>query len=112
MWARISEIILGIWLLASYFIFSTNAWIDIACGSLVLLFAGLSYVDQLNKMHLLQVVPAGILFYVSYIYPTPWLPFFLQNYILVALCLLMFAIIPSHASDHPRPWQRYLREKK
>jgi hypothetical protein len=24
----------------------------------------------------------------------------------------MLAIIPSHASDHPRPWKKFLREKR
>ena len=112
MWARISEQILAIWLFASYFIFSTGSWHDMTAAFLVILFASLSYIDKLNKMHLLQVIPAGWLFYLGYSYPTPILPFGLQNSILVALMLLMFAIIPSNASDHPRPWKRFLRKER
>ncbi len=100
--------ILGIWLGISHFIFSTQTWSDLAIAFSILFFAMLSYIKILNKFHLLQVIPAGVLLYWGYSYPSPWLPFFMQNYLIVALCLLMFAIIPSHASDHPRPWQRFL----
>lgn len=110
MWARISELILGVWLLISHFIFLTGLWDDIASAFLIFLFASLSYIDKLNKMHLNQVFPAGWLLYLGYSYPTPILPFGFQNYILVALTLLMFALIPSNASDLPRPWRRFLEK--
>lgn len=112
MWARISEIILGVWLFASHFIFSTRLAADFVCSFLILLFALLSYIDRLNKMHLLQVIPAGWLLYLSYTYSTPWLPFFMQNYILIALCLLMFCLVPSRAFDHPRPWRKFLHQSR
>lgn len=112
MWARISELILGLWLILSHFLFITNDWKDLSSAILILLFASLSYIEKLNKMHLLQVLPAGWLLYIGYSYPTYILPFSIQNYILTALTLLMFAIIPSHASDHPRPWKKFLRQEK
>ena len=108
MWARICECVLGIWLILSYFIFSIGS---IGAALFIFLFAALSFIDKLNKMHLLQVFPAAYLLYTAYSYPTPFLPFGLQNYIFIALFLLMFAIIPSHASDHPRPWKWFLRKK-
>ncbi len=111
MWARISEIVLGIWLLASYFIFATGSWHDLAIAFFISLFALLSFRENLNKMHLLQVIPAGWLLYLSYSYPKYILPFGYQNYILIALSLLMFAIIPSNASDHPRPWKKFLQNR-
>lgn len=107
MWARISELILGVWLLLSHCIFSTGIWDDIAIAMIILLLASLSYIDKLNKMHLLQALPAGWLLYLGYSYPTSVLPFGFQNFILTALTLLMFALVPSHASDHPRPWKNY-----
>jgi peptidoglycan/LPS O-acetylase OafA/YrhL len=109
MWARISEILLGLWLFASYLIFKTGHWCDFANGALILIFALLSYKETLNKMHLLQIIPASWLLYLAYSYPTYTLPFGYQNYILVALTLLMFAVIPSRASDHPRPWRKFLQ---
>lgn len=109
MWARICELILGVWLILSYFIFSISS---ITAAFFILLFAALSFIDKLGKTHLLQALPAAYLLYAAYSYPTPLLPFGLQNYILIAFSLLMFAIIPSHASDHPRPWKRFLRRSK
>lgn len=109
MWARICEIILGLWLIASSFIFSPKTLLT---PLFILLFATLSFSDKLNKMHLLQTLPAAYLLYLAYSYPTSDLPFGLQNYILIALSLLMFAVIPSQASDPPRPWQKFLRRSK
>lgn len=111
MWGRISEIILAFWLFISYFIFEYQSIQALICGVLMLLFALLSYAPRLNKMHLFQVVPAGWLLFMGYSYPTPWLPMGLQNYVVVGVLLLMFTIIPSNASDHPRPWKRFLEEK-
>jgi hypothetical protein len=111
-WARISEVILGFWLICSYFLFPTATFYDLGAALLIFLFAGLSWIDRLNKMHLLQIIPASLLFYIAYSYPSSDLPLGLQNSILIALSLLMFAIIPSHASDHPRPWQRFLDKQR
>lgn len=108
MWARVCEIVLGIWLIAGHFIFSTSLSEDLAVAFLIFVFSLLSFIGKLNKMHLLQIVPASWLFYLAFSYPTPWLPFYLQNYILIALCLLVFAIIPSRASEPPRPWKKFL----
>lgn len=115
MWARISEICLAIWLFISRWIFSYGTLSlgieDFLIPAMILLFAALSYIEKLNKMHLLQVIPALWLLWISYTYPTPWLPFGLQNHILTALFVLMLAIIPSHASDHPRPWKKFLKSR-
>lgn len=111
MWARIVELILAIWLFLSHFIFPMQNGKDLIIACLIFLFAALSFIDKLNKMHLLQVLPVFWLLYLAFSYPTPWLPFSLQNYILVALLLLVFAITPSRASEPPRPWRRFLKEK-
>lgn len=108
MWARISEIVLGLWLIFSYFLFSYASWAGPVSGCAMIFFALLSYKDTLNKMHLFQTLPAGLLLYQAYFYPTHLLPMGLQNYIVTALLLLMFTIVPSHASDHPNPWKEFL----
>lgn len=108
MWARISEIVLGIWLLLTPVIFKVEDWAGVYIGPIVILLALMCFYEKINKMHLLQVLPAFWLLYLGYTYPTSTLPFYLQNYILVALTILMFAVIPSNASDHPRPWKRFL----
>lgn len=115
MWARIIEIILAVWLLLSRFLLSYGdlplSFRDFAIPFLVLLFAFLSYIEKLNKMHLLHIIPAAWLLQISFSYPTPWLPFGLQNHILAALLLLTFAIIPSKASEPPRAWKQFFRNK-
>jgi hypothetical protein len=111
MWARFCEIILGTWLFSSHFIFSTKMWIDLALPPFILICSLLSFYEKLNKMHLLQIIPAGWLIFLGYSYPTPWLPFYYQNYILIALSLLVFAIIPSNASEHPRAWKKFLNDR-
>ena len=104
----------AVWLLISRFIFSYGELSlnisDFLIPALILIFACLSFIDKLNKMHVLQVFPAFWLLAISFTYPTPWLPFGLQNHILSALFLFMFAIIPSRAFDPPRPWKRFLKE--
>lgn len=114
MWARITEFLLALWLIASRFFFSYGDlplnFSDFAIPFLIILFAALSYVEKLNKMHLLHIIPSAWLLYISFSYPTPWLPFGLQNHILVALLLLTFAIIPSRASEHPRAWKQFFKE--
>jgi hypothetical protein len=111
MWARVAEILLSFWLVIGHFLFRAETNADLIIAFLVFLFAVLSYKETLNKMHLLQVIPAFWLLWISFSYPTPFLPFGLQNHILVALTLLMFAVIPSHASEHPRPWKKFLRSR-
>jgi hypothetical protein len=108
MWARICELLLGIWLLYSHFLFDYKGKVDLVSTFFILLFASLCFIKRLQKMHLLQIIPASLLFYVSYTYPVVPLPFSLQNFILVGLSLLLFAVIPSHASDHPEPWKKFL----
>lgn len=111
MWARVCEILLGIWLIISHVLFHVPIGLNFGLAILIILFAALSYIPSINKLHLLQVIPAAVLLAKSYIYPSADLPLFMQNDILVGLCLLLFAIIPSHASDHPRSWKRYLNKK-
>ena len=107
MWARISELFLGLWLLLSHFLLSAKSFTDLIAAGLILLFATLSFYEKLNKLHLLEIFPIGWLFYLGYSDPTP--SFAAQNHILVALSLFMFAILPSRASDPPRPWKRFLQ---
>jgi len=112
MWARIAELLFAVWLIVSRLIFSYDDipfWPDCLAAMAIVLFSLLSFIDRLNKMHLLQILPAAWLLYVSYTYPTPWLPSGLQNHIILGLLLLLFAIIPSRASEPPRPWKKELR---
>lgn len=109
MWARIIELLIALWMLISYFLFDYQ-WDHLPVAAAIGIFSLLSYIESLNKMHLFNVLPAFYLLYISYTYPTVPLPFSYQSYILCAFFLLLFAIIPSRASEPPRAWRNYLRE--
>lgn len=116
MWARIVELILSLWLIASPFIFHHKIpflWgSDWICGVLMGLFALLSFVERLSKMHLLNLAAAFWLIGVGYaIQSDPTAPG-LENNILVGILLLMLAIIPSHCTRSPREWEEFLKNKK
>lgn len=111
MWARYFEMGLAFWVCVSYWIFGTKNEGDFLIAAGIIIFAALSFIGKLNKMHLLQVIPAAWLFYEGFIYPEVPLPMELQNKVIIALSLLLFAVIPSRASEHPRPWQRFLENK-
>ena len=105
MWARISEMILGTWLILSHFFFDSPFVLDLTLGALTILISGLCYIDAISKLHLCHPFITAILLSVSYCSSERELPFFLQNYILVGLGLLMFCIIPSRAFEPPKPWR-------
>ena len=111
MWARISEMILGVWIAVSHWIFAYDTGLsNFGIAGLIWILAGVSFFPKWNKMHLLQLVPIGWMLYEGFIYPTPILPFALQNYVVTAFLLLMFAPLPSWAADHPIPWQKFLQD--
>jgi hypothetical protein len=110
MWARVVEFMLGCWLAISPFIFRHPAddrtlWVtDWVSAGLVILFALLSYWPPLKSIHLATLLVALVLVVVgrlsSWEHPPPGA----QNQIVVGLLLLMFALVPSHASHPPPAW--------
>jgi hypothetical protein len=111
MWARVVEFMLGCWLAISPFIFRHPAdnftlWAtDWIAAGLVTLFALLSYWPPLKHIHLATAVVALALVAMgrlsSWEHPPPGA----QNQIVVGLLLLMFALVPSHASRPPAAWR-------
>jgi hypothetical protein len=117
MWARVVEFMLGCWLAISPFIFRHPAddlrlWAtDWIAASLVILFALLSYWPPLKHIHLATAVVALALVAIgrfsSWEHPPPGA----QNQIVIGLLLLMFALVPSHASQPPETWQAELQRQ-
>lgn len=110
MWARVVEIMIGCWLLMSPFIFGHRdedaaQWAtDLACGTATIILAGLAYWHPLRQIHLLTAAIAGWLFvFGRFLAESPSLPA-AQNNMIVGLLLLMFALIPNHASHPPRSY--------
>ncbi len=117
MWPRICDIVLAIWLFLSPFIFNYSdslkmqTYSDFISGFAILFFSVLSFHPKWNKMHLCSLFVAAYLCVLAFLYPTPFLPFYLQSHLILANILFMTAVIPSHASDSPTAWQSYLKEK-
>ena len=107
MWARIIEFIIAIWLISSSRLFYHPAnpdffWVsDLICGAAITVFALFSLKGSLQKLHLCSI---GIALYLvvlgfsSSAFPPPAL---FQNYLILGLLLLMFALVPSSPSLPP-----------
>lgn len=112
MWSRIVEILIGLWLCTSPFLFghshSNLAWWinDIAAGGCVILFALLAFWHPTRRAHLLTLLVAFWLIGFAYYHGLGDAPPASQNHLAVGLLLLMFAVIPNHASDPPVSWAK------
>lgn|SRR5690554_3920072 len=110
MWGRVVEIMTGVWLAVSPFVFGVQSnmtllWIDLAVAMTIWLLSGLSYWHPTRHAHaLILLVSAGLILWGRFavIPPTP----IHQNHIVVGLFLLMMAIIPNDASQPPQPWRQ------
>jgi hypothetical protein len=117
MWGRIIEIMLGLWLVLSPFIFGhypTNQPLwknDFVCGTAIVLLALGSFWHVLRHAHLLHLLVAGWLIGFGYVYGGYPAPPGAQNDIFLGLTLLLFAIIPNEANVPPRPWRRYYQQQ-
>jgi len=114
MWARIVELMLGIWLAISAFVFgyaSENAFLqtsDLVCAALVAVFALGSYRPKMEKIHLLHIGVAAWLIGCAFLRPDPPPAAPYQNYVVTGLLLIMFAVIPSRASQPPHSWEEFM----
>jgi hypothetical protein len=113
MWARVAEVLLACWLGLSPWIFRYPAddrflWVtSFASAVCILFFSLLSYSPQRENAHLLNLVVAAGLIGTGFLgYRSPPPPA-VQNFVTVGLLLLMFAIVPSRASQPPRSWQEF-----
>ena len=112
MWPRTAEVMLGVWLILSPFIFRSTAfvehfvWTDLVAGSAVVLFSLLSFWRRTEWAHFLTAALAlglGLLAYFGWQRPGPPAA---QNEITVAMILLLLAIVPNEATQPPRVWRR------
>lgn len=117
MWPRVVEIMLACWLAISPFIFRYSGemrfyWAnDLVCATLIACFALLSLSRRFDKLHLATLIVCAWLYGVAWFAePSPPSPH-LQNYAVLALLLLIFAIIPSRAGMPPKGWLDYYAEK-
>ncbi len=110
MWGRWCEILCGVWLIASPWVFQPESQIDatlvndVTSGVFIIVLALLSWVPRLRHAHLGNIAVALWLMGFAYFaspYPSPLA---LQNEIFTGLLLLMFALIPNRADIPPLTW--------
>lgn len=117
MWPRICDIILGIWLFLSQFIFTFQDGFpfqrvfDNLSAFAILFFSLLSFHPKWSRMHLWNLLVTAYLIIIPFLYHTPFLPFYLQSHLIIANVLLMTAVIPCRASDSPEEWKIYLNKE-
>ena len=110
MWPRYLEILLGLWLVASPWVFShpesdLRRLNEVATGAAVVALAVASFFRPTRWAHLLTIGVAVWIGAAAYFFePRPGPPG-AQNDITVALLLLMTCILPNEASQPPRPWR-------
>lgn len=113
MWPRVAEIVLAGWLAASPWVFGhaeepsmlrVSDWI---CAGAIAACAAASFNKRFARAHLAELLVAAWLLGFGYFASSEALPA-LQNNILVAMALMMFAIVPSEANRPPRPWREFL----
>lgn len=115
MWARVVEIMLGLWLMASPFIFHyveadrSSLANDLLCGSLAMAFGFLSYWNRMGWAHFLILPVAAWLIAFGYLTGNPAPPQ-AQNQIIAGILLGMFAIIPNRTNELPEAWRKFYNE--
>jgi Na+/melibiose symporter-like transporter len=116
MWPRVTEILIAVWLASSPWIFAAPAESEfflranaLACATLIALFALLSFRTVFGKAHLLTIAVALWMIGVAFAAPDPPPPAPYQNFVVVALLLLMIAVLPSRASEPPKAWRDFYR---
>lgn len=111
MWPRVVELMTGLWLGMSPFVFRQTEAIDrfvavdLSVGTAVVVLSLLSFWSPTAKAHFLTVVLAfglGGLAYAGWERPGPPAA---QNELMVALILLLFAIIPNDCNRPPDSWR-------
>lgn len=118
MWARIVEVMLGVWLALSPFIFRIPTeerflwWNDLFAAAVIVALALTSFKPELERAHLgLLPVAAWLVVSAYWLGSVPPEPAF-QNHVVVGWLLAMFAIIPSRSDTPPRAWERFYLERE
>jgi hypothetical protein len=122
MWGRIVEMMLGLWLVVSPFIFGhypadRPLWLnDLICGAAIFLLAALSFwtlpfCRVLRYAHVDILAVGGWLIGFGYFHGGyPASPGY-QNDILLGLTVILLAIIPNQASQPPPSWRRHFAQQ-
>lgn len=112
MWPRTVELMLGVWLTISPFVFrGTQRWIeysinDAISGGLVIACSLLAFWPPMRRANLGTLVVAAWLVTYGYFSAARPGPPAAQNDIVVGLLLAVFAILPTRANEPPDGWHQ------
>jgi len=118
MWGRIGEIVLGIWLVLSPYVWGSTPFYlerwrsDMISGIAVIVLAVISFwpfrkFEFLSYAHVGSLLVASWVVLFSYVYSGhPAAPGY-QSDLFTGLTLLLFPMIPNHATLPPISWRRY-----
>lgn len=115
MWPRVVEIMLGVWLALSPFVFRhppgvRGYWInDFTCALIIITLSLLSFWHRTRHARLAQLLVAAWLIGFGYLFRSHPAPPALQNDVLVGWLLMMFAIMPNETNLPPVGWREYHR---
>ncbi len=110
MWARTVELMLGLWLLISPFVFGharedVRGWtLDLACGAAIVVLAALGHWRKTRRAHLGQLVIALFLIGHGWWYAGPPAE---ANRLTAGLLLAMLAVVPPDATEPPARWREH-----
>ena len=113
MWARVTELLFGVWLLASPWVFQHAGeaggllLFDIGTGLVLIAVAMHSFVRPLQRYHAIVLVVGVWLIGAAFLSgPHPVSPAH-QNHIIVGFILLMLGIVPNQATRPPQKWREF-----
>ena len=114
MWARHFEVSLAIWLSLSWLILrypegSFLMFHDFSIAVLIITISLLNY--KYRYIHLLNLFTSLWLIILVFVSNTPITNAPYQNYMVIGLTLLIFAIIPPRASHPPVEWEEFIENK-
>lgn len=123
MWGRAVEVMLGLWLVLSPFIFrhfEDGGWLwvnDMVCGGAVVVVAlaamlALLWWPRLRYVHLAILVVGAWLAGFGYVAGGHPSEGGYQNEILVGLTLMFIALIPTEANVPPVSWRRFYEQRE
>ena len=114
MWPRHFEVSLAIWLSLSWLILrypedSFLVFHDFSIAIVIAIISLLNY--KYRYIHLLNLFTALWLIIFAFVSNTPITNAPYQNYMVIGLILLIFAIIPARASHPPEEWEEFIEKK-
>lgn len=113
MWPRVCEVILALWLLFSPAVLIGEQSVTLVArgaGLVMAVFSAASLLERFRRAYLLTLAVALAAAAFPFFHPPPPSPL-MQNVLITALVIAMFAVIPTEAMRPPRGWRELERTR-